>query len=686
MVLAGLGCLLTGYVLLGCGGSGGSSGGNFISGDINVANYVIPAGKTVTARGKLTLKATDQVQIDGTLLIDPTADVVIESPKITGSGTIGPGVEALRRDKSSSQRSNKARNADGCGNPKPLVLITDEVSTEQVGNPNGDVYVVSFTTGPMLISNYVFSGRGKSSFETGLKDGCAGHDIEIGTAKARDYLSSRAPGSGRATSSLDLRERLVAGLGGEGKIDFGSGTTEKWTAASGNGGKGGSITVTASGTVALTDRGRITAGDGGIGGQISIVTKSGTTGQKGQSLSATTGNGGRGGDAVVLAGALIDPDKRVLSGVGGMAGSASVVIGNGGAAAAGGDLTLVVGDFGEYGKGRTSGRDVVAVASVKGGNGGDSDEPLLAGGAGGKMVVMSPSGGMADIKQLLIEDAFNGGKGYEGCTKTPIRVGSKGGAAGTLVRQKCPDLAKYPTGEFRHKASFNGGDGGDGSTPGAGGKGGSDDTPIAIGVDGKSGKGCPGAVFDQPTFYPAPTGRKWTYHYVFGSGSTLDFDTIVGSAETIPGTSLTGTPFKGIVGGVVSNTNYSVVNSTAGVQSYVTDYFSGTTRILRLVTEPPETIPQGLGVGESWERDITRTRTDAGGTSSQTYHLKVTLAGFESVAIGSTNYPGCAKVTFTYSVTAGSNTVTKWFAPGIGLVKYSDASSGDLQTLTSYSP
>jgi len=84
MVLAGLGCLLTGYVLLGCGGSGGSSGGNFISGEINVANYVIPAGKTVTARGKLTLKATDQVQIDGTLLIDPSADVVIESPKSRG--------------------------------------------------------------------------------------------------------------------------------------------------------------------------------------------------------------------------------------------------------------------------------------------------------------------------------------------------------------------------------------------------------------------------------------------------------------------------------------------------------------------------------------------------------------------------------------------------------------------------
>jgi hypothetical protein len=140
------------------------------------------------------------------------------------------------------------------------------------------------------------------------------------------------------------------------------------------------------------------------------------------------------------------------------------------------------------------------------------------------------------------------------------------------------------------------------------------------------------------------------------------------------------------VGGVVSNTNYSVVNSTTGVQSFVTDYFSGTTRILRLVTDPPETIPQGLVVGESWERDITRTRTDAGGTSSQTYHLKVTMVGLDKVSIGSINYLGCAKVTFTYSTTAGSNTVTKWFAPGVGLVKYSDASSGDLQTLTSYSP
>jgi len=671
-----------GYVMQGCGGSGGG-GGDSISGDINVANYVIPAGKTVTARGKLTLKATDSVQIDGTLLMDPDADVVIETPKITGAGTIGPNAVPARE---AAKQSGRVKSDGGCTNSKPLVLITDNLATQSVGNPDGDVYVASFTTGPMVISSYVFSGRGKSSFQTGLKDGCAGHDIEVGTAKARDYLSSRAPGSGRATSSLDLRERLVAGLGGEGKVDFGSGTPDRWTAISGNGGKGGSITITASGTVALTDRGRVNAGDGGFGGQISITTKSGTTGQKGQSLSATTGNGGRGGDAVILAGTLIDPDNRVLSGVGGTAGSAAVVIGNGGAAAAGGDLTLVIGDFGDNGKGRKSLPEVIAAVSVRGGNGGDSDEPLLAGGAGGKMVIKSPSGGVAYINDLRIENAFNGGKGYEGCTKTPVRVGSNGGAAGTLVRQKCPDPDKFPGGTFRHDTSFNGGDGGDGSTPGVGGKGGVDDTPLPMGADGKPGKGCPGAFFDQPTFYPAPTGRKWTYHYVFGSGATLDFDTLVGPAETIPGTSLTGTPFKGIVGGVVSNTNYSVVNTTAGVKSYVTDYFSGATRILRLVTDPPETIPQGLGVGESWERDITRTRTDAGGTSSQTYRLKVTLAGFESVGIGSTNYSGCAKVTFTYSAGAGSNTITKWFAPGVGLVKYVEAASGDVQTLTSYTP
>src|SRR5687768_18516724 len=96
----------------GCGG-GGAGTPNPISGEITGADFIIPAGETRTATGDLTVRTTNSIVIDGTLLIVPGVDVKLFSDGIIAiRGRIAPSSRAAASRRHASEANHVAISAD----------------------------------------------------------------------------------------------------------------------------------------------------------------------------------------------------------------------------------------------------------------------------------------------------------------------------------------------------------------------------------------------------------------------------------------------------------------------------------------------------------------------------------------------------------------------------------------------
>ena len=193
--------------------------------------------------------------------------------------------------------------------------------------------------------------------------------------------------------------------------------------------------------------------------------------------------------------------------------------------------------------------------------------------------------------------------------------------------------------------------------------------------------------FNAPTHSPLVTGSQYAFREVNSTG-THNFATSVGTARDFPGVSVPVFPVDTSKNGTLIKRTNTTSDTANGVLTYQVDYYnsSGTAVASTQKFNPPDRIPNGLTVGQTFTQNVTQTvQQTGGGTQTYTLEHKTTLQGFESVTIPAGTFPNSAKLRFEYRLgTSVVEILTCWYAPNVGLVKV-DSQSGYVNELTSYS-
>lgn len=165
------------YLIAGCGGSGGGGNGGGISGTEDVKSFVIAAGHTVVVNGDLTVHATQNIEIDGTLQIPEGVSVaLISDGPFVNKGAIVPAT-------SSEVASVSDRRLERGGNPPAVFSGAPGSIFGSIGSPKGtDIDIAINSSGDLYLTSVV-AGNGLASTKKGV-DGGIGGSVEIGTAKA----------------------------------------------------------------------------------------------------------------------------------------------------------------------------------------------------------------------------------------------------------------------------------------------------------------------------------------------------------------------------------------------------------------------------------------------------------------------------------------------------------------------
>jgi YVTN family beta-propeller protein len=494
----------------GSGGGGGGGGGNEIGGTINAASFTLPAGQTRTVTSDLTVNTTGDIQIDGTLQVNPGVNVTLSAGgdlKMTGQITPTPGKAALSRRVVSRGPS-----------AYDIVLVGKNVDIEPMPGASGagisalpgasvDIETDS-TPGTITIGKDITTANGLDAPDnTGQAGGSAG-DITIGSNK---FYAKFIPGT------VIIRSSLIAGNGGHGSDDKRlNPAADPMVLKGGDGGFGGNVIIHFAGQVTLTGA-TLRAGYGGRGGDcgdradptVVRAADSHAVGLAGHSLSATTGNGGAGG---VMEVTRIQPGPSVedqtppgaLGGVGGAPGSLYAAAGNGGPGGPGGNVTTLFGLPGPNGHHAPAGIVPAKAEAIlhDSGNGGDSTDANHNGGDGGYVLLLPASGDPpAYISKASFFTCGNGGKGFS-CLSMARPQATNGGNAGNVPKTGpfvALQLKKAPYSLL--PPCFTGGQGGDGTPVGEGGGGGFDDSGSRLGPDGD-----PGAIKCGPSSVIINTG------------------------------------------------------------------------------------------------------------------------------------------------------------------------------------
>jgi hypothetical protein len=473
-----------------CGGGGGGVE-NPISGEITGADFIIPAGQTRTAVGDLTVRTTNSIVIDGTLLIVPGSTVKLFTD---GDSFIRGRIAPTNRSAEVRGRGTNSGDFYHCADNITLTPQGILGGGITAAGP-GDSIVMSTNgdgTGTINISAELETQSGEHSTTRDVPGGSAGVII-LGTSSATVRLRTNGHPQAGTPRTVIISGTLKTGRGGNGFSDLtGTLLPNRLDLKGTNGGSGGSIAVEATETVNLAAA-TIVPGDGGTGGSCGSVNAparapSGTAaGQKGLDVRAETGSGGS--EGFLLAGLNANtyvPPAAEPETTQGASGGAYVAAGDGGPAGDGGATTIVMGtpgastfNTGAYGE----------IALTDGGNGGASNTVFVNGGNGGGVTIsFRPAFDVNGFKtQARFQNYGRGGAGFNGCLTTPLRPGSNGGRGGNL-QFVLPSGESYP---YTHQNAFIGGNAGPGSPPGLKGTGGSDITN----VNGqKFADGQPGAV------------------------------------------------------------------------------------------------------------------------------------------------------------------------------------------------
>ncbi len=228
-----------------------------LSGEVEVTSFTVAAGVTVAADDDFTLTATETVDIAGTLTAACSAVSIEAVGIVTLSGSV----------------TNPCATAPAAGEEPGVTIISDEAfnlqgavitttgdvilrsNTAAAASPAGQVRVAQTSFDPTCFINnssvtLTKAGSGEDGGTTG-SDGGDGRSIEASCG--RDWV-------------VISNSFLTAAPGGDGgDAESGDATI---SAQTGNGGKGGSVTLRSDvGISFTTSKSFITAGDGGKGGE-----------------------------------------------------------------------------------------------------------------------------------------------------------------------------------------------------------------------------------------------------------------------------------------------------------------------------------------------------------------------------------------------------------------------------------
>jgi len=482
-----------------------------LEGDIHVESFDLPEGRERAVTGTLKIFADDVISIRGTLRVEPGATVtLVAEDSIWIGGTIVPDA--------ATSLSRFAGRADGAG---ALAATASFLVASNAIDIAGDISLppdtdflasgirMLFRESPRIAVRGTIETTSLDATGTRLDGGRSGA-IEIGTVRAVNAASDQAPGTPTTMAAtffaVRVADTLRTGDGGRGGDDRAgtliAGDARAFTAS--DGGAAGDISIRATGGIDAS-LGWLLAGNGGAGGDagdsLSARGEDGdSTGASGQNMRAESGHGGDGG-SIGLDAPTVSASAAQSPGRGGVGGSAFVSAGNGGPGGEGGDVSIFLGAPGPAGTGPASAPPLPPETRVQlrgGANGGDSDRASRFGGRGGYVQIKSRDNRRAVLHRLRIESYGNAGSGFDGCGSEPQVGGTGGGDAATVPAQEqfvsvFADTLVTVFGNVDITDSFRGGDGGDGTSPGARGSGGFSLTNrlrSRIGADGITGDSC----------------------------------------------------------------------------------------------------------------------------------------------------------------------------------------------------
>jgi hypothetical protein len=429
-----------------------------LHGTITARSYTFAAGSTYLITAPLTLRAKGGVTVRGRIQLANGASLTVTAG---GSIVVAAPIASAPGARAACAGASVTLTAARVTISAPVTGAPGATGRDGIGCPGGRVAVTADT---VTVTAAIHAGTGG-----------AGAMVRrtVGTTSA-----CHAPNTIATRASV-----IIAGAGGAG------------------------------GAVKVTERRRgandahlatfLRGGDGGAGGTIgSFAAPSGTAGRGGGSLYATLGRGGDGGAATLLGGpATASTRTSGAPGTGGSQSSASLHPGEGGPDCDGGTAVVLAARSG------AGGAPAPATLALSGGNGGASTDPSTPGGNGGTFVLSGAdpgAGGQWVAPRLAATDAFNGGTGYDGCTRPTHAGGGTGGMGGrwVLFFDALPAL-----GSFVHAG--DGGKAGDGDGPGTPGPPGYFGAPMP----GALGRPCAtsfSVAFPTPATTEAGTAREVT--------------------------------------------------------------------------------------------------------------------------------------------------------------------------------
>jgi hypothetical protein len=514
-----------------------------LSGTQNFTSVTIPAGVTVTMTGDLVLNVTGPVTIAGSLVGDCKKLTLTALGALTVTGTV--------------------RNVctDPAATAVPLVLIGEDSYSFQGATiaSSGDLAIVNdpgrVATGTPP-AGAALRRAGPRAAATTFR--CRYVDTEVGNLNmtqphahpgqpngdnglpgASRILECGFPVTGQTGGSMLFNNVTVYGQDG---ADGGSGEGVPGLPSTrgGNGGAAGGIVVTADDDIVFDGPVSLREGNGGRGGDASIT---GVVGNPGQSVAATSGNGGGVKPqtltfpVLIQAGGTIavNADLHVILGHGGNGGDATALAGDGvdgNPGKNGGNATVGGGNGGNSAPQRINASGAVTglgLISIGGGDAGNGGTMLPVAGLGGNAVGLGAAAGVAG-NETILPNSGNGGAGQANGQLRLLRS-SDGGVSAIGLNSR---------GGKGGDAVFRGGNGGNGSancptgTGGAGGAGGN-----ILGGDGIPGAGSPMGAAGTTTITNAGNGGRGGDGLVRGAGGAAGANGAShgsGGTGSIPGT------------------------------------------------------------------------------------------------------------------------------------------------------
>jgi hypothetical protein len=417
-----------------CGSGGGS---DELGGIIETTSYSIPAGETRTVGQDLVVKASQDITIDGILLVKPGVKLALIARRdLTMNGEIKP---APDRAAGASRQGEGGDFVAAAG--RTLYINGDHV----VGEANITGIEPNMT---IEVHGKLRGVRGADAANRN-ENGKPGGSVEVGTDRANQNViaygyDAFTPGTISIIGGQSGEEGIVeGGDGGNGfNDDVGVRQGRDLTLTGTWGGNGGNCALKA-GTVDVHLAISVRGGNGGRGGragpEAGVRAGDGVrAGEPGGNVAASSGNGGQGGALLLDGTAVGQPASERRPGHGGDAGGITATSGLGGPGEKGGDITFSAGAAGQKGAGfgseKANDGKAAKVTVNGGGHGGDSDDPNRPGGAGGSMTITGPLGAAPKLDPASKMAAFGfGGDGFNGCYYNPARDGTSGGNGGNIT-------------------------------------------------------------------------------------------------------------------------------------------------------------------------------------------------------------------------------------------------------------